>query len=151
MRRFARLFWLALVIVAAILSLILIPPWLRVLITPQAFHRSVVGFLLCLEVAYLVVVPACLIGALFTAFVVYRARKTGTNRTAAARGLLVCGSCLLVLGLAEGAIAAWSGWIVRTSTPAESALGRMEDPELPSQFAESKDDANFNLVVVGES
>ena len=65
--------------------------------------------------------------------------------------MLICGSCLIVLGLAEGAVVAWSAWTERTTAPAGSVLGRKKDPELPTQFAESGDDAGFNLTVVGES
>ncbi len=151
MRRFGRLFCFALGIGAGIIALMLVPPWLRVLIPSRVFHRLVVGFLLGLEVAYLVVVPACLIGALVMGIVVYRAPRTGTSRPRAARGLLACVSCLLVLSMAEGATAAWRAWTLRASAPTGAVFGRVKDPELPTRFAEPSGNAEFNLVVLGES
>ena len=79
MRRFGRLLCVALGIVTGIVGLILVPPWLRVLIPPQVFERHVVGFLVGIEVAYLVVVAACSIGVLVMGRVVYAARKGGRN------------------------------------------------------------------------
>lgn len=151
MRRFGRLFWFAFGIVAGMMALLLVPPWLRVLIAPQAFHRNVVRFLFSLEVAYLVVVPASLIGALVMGIVVYRGRRTGTSRPGTARVLLACVSFLLVLGIAEGGIAVWHAWTLRTSEASAAVVGRVADPELPTQFAEPRGNAEFNLVVVGES
>jgi hypothetical protein len=88
--------------------------------------------------AYGVALVAALCGAVFLAARVVRGRRRGLARPFAARGLLLCLSCLLGMALIEGAAASWREWLRRV-------------PALPTRFPEPSPPGEVSILVLGES
>jgi hypothetical protein len=145
--RAGRIWWAALGCVAGVVALLAVPPWVRVFVSPLAMQRAAVAFLVGLEFVYGLVLGAALLGGLVLGCILWRARARGKTRTKAARGLLVCGSTLFALFLAEAAAGAWEAWTHRMP----AFPGKPGALELPTRFADREGDAVVNLVVVGES
>jgi hypothetical protein len=76
-------------------------------------RRASIGLLGTLLAGYLAVLPAAVIGTVVSGGL---ARRAGRNRVVAVRGMLLCGSTVLGLGLAEAGAAAWLAWIHRLPT-----------------------------------
>ena len=69
----------------------------------------------------------------------------GMRRPMVARGLLLCGACVIGLAFAEAFAATWRAPI--RSIPSVPS----RDPELPTRFAETGNNSEVTLVVLGES
>ena len=108
-------------------------------------RRASIGLLGTMLAAYPAVLPAAVMGMVISGWLVWRAGRTGVgttggpSRAAAARWLLLCGSTVLGLGLAEAASAAWLAWIHRL-------------PTLPGRFvAPARPGDAVSIVVIGGS
>ena len=126
------------------LRLLLLPAWFRVLWSLMPIRQITIGLLVGLKIAYGVVLVGSLIGAIVLGGIFWLGRRRRMSRPMVARGLLLCGTCLIGLALAEAVAAAWRA--PARSMPAPPA----GDPALPSQFAEN-DDNEVTIVVIGES
>jgi hypothetical protein len=128
-----------------------LPPWLALLISSQSFHEAVVLFLVGLKFAYIAALTVSLAGCLVFGWMLNRARRRGTPRKGAARGLVACVSCLLAIALGEAVITATSAWKQWRSARSMARSGLAEDLELPTEFAPTGDADEVTLVVLGES
>ncbi len=136
MARWLRLVGLASGIALTAAMMLVLPPLLSML--PRPVQRAVTeGFLRVLLIAYVAVLACAVPGAVAFAVRVYRARRRGVRRPWAARGLLLCASCLVGLVLLEASAVAWRAWVHRM-------------PALPTRFAAAPGD-EVSLVVIGES
>jgi hypothetical protein len=143
--RLARLALLGVGCAAALAGALIVLPWLRVPSIQNALRARAIAFLIALEVAGWLVLVASLFGTVACGALVHATRRRGMSRPWAARGLLLSVSCLFALALAEGASAAWTMWSGRFEGAAAN------DPVLPRQFSDPKDDAQATVVVMGES
>jgi lysophospholipase L1-like esterase len=131
----------------------------RVRVRQQTLWQGALWFLVGLEVVYGVTVVATAVAIPALVVVLRRARRRGRRPGWAARGLLLCVSLVLGLGLAE----AYAGLRQaraphlpppRRPTPQAPGLSRLIDPReiaLPATFANDDGDGAVELVVVGES
>jgi hypothetical protein len=143
--RLSRLVWMAVGFALTAAAVMIALPWLRAMLAPSAPRKAILGFLIVLEVTYIVVVLLGLIGALFFGMRFWRVRRERMSRVTASRGLLLCVCCLITLALGEGVSATWrasSRWDLSSTV----AL-----PELPEQFPEPTDSDEVSIAVLGES
>ena len=110
--------------------------WLKVIGPPRHYPRYLaIGFLEAFLAGYFIVLTAVVLAMVILGSVVWRSR----SRSKAARWLLLCGSIVLGLVMAEAAAAVWLSWIHRL-------------PSLPHRFAEpAHPDDEILIVVIGES
>jgi hypothetical protein len=89
-------------------------------------RRAMIGSLGTMLAGYLAILPAAVLGTVLSGWMVWRAGRPGAktarsrrvrpSRARALRWLLLCGSTLVGLGLAETASALWLAWIHRLPT-----------------------------------
>ena len=85
---------------------------------------SALGFLVALYSGYLAVLAMALLGAAALGWLCLRHRRSrGRVRLALARGLILCLSLLVGLGLAEVSAAIWLGWTHRVPDLADERSG----------------------------
>lgn len=144
-RRLGRLARMALAPFVAIVAILVGPPWFRAIVGAGSWNRTIVGFLVGLEVAYVAALAIAGLGAVVFGVLFRRARRRRQSRPWLARALLACGVGLVALALAEGTAAAWQAWTHRTPALATA------DPTLPERFAESSPDDEATVTVLGES
>lgn len=144
-RRTLRLAGAAVAVVLAASALAIVPAWLVVIVPPAAWRRAAVMFLWAMLIFQVALLFVALIGAAFAGVSLVRARRANRPRSAAARLLLFCCSCLIGLGVVEAGAAAWDAWAHRY-------------PALPTRFADdasrqaaSPGERAINILVVGES
>jgi hypothetical protein len=98
---------------------------------------------------YLVVLPAAVVGLTVFGWLVWRAGRPGASgrearsgplsRATAVRGLFLCGSLVVALGLAEATASVWLAWVHRL-------------PDWSARFAKSPQPREeVSIVVIGES
>jgi tetratricopeptide (TPR) repeat protein len=144
-RQLGRLAWLGIGIPGAAMTALFAAPWVPLWWGSLPLRPAIIILLVALEVLYVVVLAGSLLGAAALGAVCWRARRRGTRRPLAARGVLLCGACLISLALAEAIAAAWRA-PARSAPPTPAS-----DPSLPTEFAEAKADSEVTLVVLGES
>jgi hypothetical protein len=140
-RRIVRRLCIAVGIVAPILGVLVIPPWLRIF-TPSAFLPNV---LTSLEAVYSAAFVAALVTAPLMGFRIYVGRGKGRRTANAARALLLCGGCLIAFAAAETTAA------LRLSVMHGVPSLSPGDQELPSQRSDPGGETETNVVVLGES
>jgi hypothetical protein len=149
--RLRELIAVSLVLGAFIAAVLVALPWLGLIITPMVRRKATLGFLIGLEIVYVLALAALPAAAVIFGTMLWRARRSGTGAKAsprgllgrpfaerkaamghtAARGLLVCVSSLVAISLAEVVVG-----IGRARTEFVSAPARAE-AELADRFAET--------------
>jgi len=138
--------------------------WLRSMLPRAFFLKAELVVLITVEIIYGATAALSILGALLLLPLWLRGRRTGKSRPVVARALLLCGSLLVGVVLAEAASAAWQRRLhARTPMPV-GGLGitedidaawrlpaSLEDPDLPTQFPDSPDDCTVDIAVLGES
>ncbi len=119
--RILRVILTAFALSAAVAAVLVALPWLGFIITPMIRRKATLGFLIGLEVVYVAALAALPAGAVIFSSMLWRARRSGTESKAAVRGFLgrtfaerkatmghtavrglsVCVSSLVAIGLAE--------------------------------------------------
>ena len=123
----------------SLLGAMLIPPWLRATIPEHAFRRAAQTLLLAAQPAYGVTLALLVTALGMGSPTLIRARRRGQSRPWVARGLLLCGSALLAIVVAEAAAGFWRA-------------GAHRLPALPTRFDdESEANRALNVVVIGGS
>ncbi len=121
--------------------------------------------MIALEIAYGIAVVASSLGAVLTAALLLKRRGKAATRRKLARGLLLCGSLVLGLLLAEATSTLWLRRAHRASAvPAgglRPAASRSKAPgsspesaakvNAPDIFPEAPDDRTIDIAIVGES
>jgi hypothetical protein len=126
----------ALVVVLAVAGACAVGPWLAYIPQPVA-RRLTEGILRALLIGYAATLALAVFGTTALGLLIARARRQRRRTPVLARGLLLCGSCLLGLVGMEAMAAAWLGWTHRL-------------PSLPTRFPVAPDDS-VSIVVIGES
>ena len=106
-RRTRRLAPLLVGSVLAVGPVLFVLPWIPVWITPSRLRRVAIALLLGIKLTAGVVLVGGLIGVIVLGGLWFRARQTGKRRPLVARGLLLCGTCLIGLSLADAIAATW--------------------------------------------
>ncbi len=150
-RRLCGLIAMSLVLGAFIAAALVALPWLGVMITPMIRQKATLGFLIGLEIVYVVALAALPAGTMLFSTMLWRARRSGTEANAAARellhppfakrkatmghtaarGLSVCISSLVAIGLAEVVVGLGRARTELARAPAHAG------PELADRLAES--------------
>ena len=135
LRKYARLVILAAAVVLAPAGLVLLG--IRYQILPRSDRRAIVEVALrVMLVGYAALIVGSALGVVVFACGVSRAKRRGHRASWRARGLLLCSTNLMALGLAEAGAAAWLAWMHRL-------------PSLPTRFEPS--DGTEHIVVIGGS
>ncbi len=136
---------------ALIAAVLVALPWLAVMITPTIRRKATLGFLIGLEIVYVLALAALPAGTMLFSTMLWRARRSVTEakpggrgflgRTfadrkatmgrAAARGLSVCVSSLVAIGLAELVVGLGRGRSELAVAPAQAEAelaDRVADP-----------------------
>jgi lysophospholipase L1-like esterase len=133
--------------------------------TPQwVFWKIGLVLLLITEVAYCIAALLSLIGSLACGVLLLTRSRRRVARGVVARGLLLSGSTLAALALAEAGSAVWQERSHRGTTLPTGGLGKAKRnsgkvaiaelpviDELRSDFPDSHDDRQIDVVVLGES
>ncbi len=102
----------------------------------STLRRALIGLLGTMLTGYLAVFPSAVMGTVISGWLAWR---SGWTRAGAVRWLLLCGSTVLGLGLAEAGAAAWLAWIHRL-------------PSMPGRFAApTRPGDEVSIVVIGGS
>jgi hypothetical protein len=126
----------ALAVILVVAGAWAVGPWLAYIPQPVA-RRLTEGTLRALLIGYAATLTMAVLGTATLSLLIARARRQRRRTPVLARGLLLCGSCLLGLVGMEGMAAAWLGWTHRL-------------PSLPTRFPVAPDDS-VSIVVIGES
>ena len=130
-RRIFRLIWPLLDLAFVVFVAMVAPAWLMAIL-PFGFTRYIMAnVVFAIQIIFGVVLLVGTIGTLSLGAVFLFARHKGRRRPIVARGLLLCGTCLIGVVLAEG-VALAVGAPPR-SLPAPPA----RDPALPTTFDEN--------------
>jgi len=129
-----------------------------------SFLQSKLVLLSVAEIIYGAIAVLSLPAALSLGLFRMRGRRAGKAQRVAARALLLCGSLLVGVVLAEASCAAWQARILARAPMPVGGLGTseesgsswrlpasLEDPELPTQFPDIADDHAIDVAVLGES
>ena len=143
-RRFFRLISIAIALSVAVAMVLLLIPWIGVLVTPAVLRRGTIGFLVGLEIAYVVALAGLVAGGVTCGALIRRVRGMGQTGERP-RGLLLCACSLMSIGMAELATGLRHSWIERAERSAAA------DPALPERFAEAPREPDVTIAVVGES
>ncbi len=150
-RRLSGLIAVSLVLGVFIAAALVALPWLGVMITPMIRRKATLGFLIGLEIVYVLALAVLPAGTMLFSTMLWRARRSGTGSDAAARelsrlpvakrkaamghtaarGLSVCMSSLVAIGLAEVVVGFGRAKTELGSAPADGGA------ELSDRFAES--------------
>ncbi len=137
---------LALAVALAVPISLFILRRLPTLFTRQTLMKATVGFLVLLDVAYILIVLTAVVGVAVIGFLLYRSRRRGNRRPSLVRGFVVCFSCLVSATLADGIAAGWRAWSERL-TPLTYGISTPS----ASQVSDPSENAVVNVTVVGES
>jgi lysophospholipase L1-like esterase len=163
-RRIARLALLAIASAAAICILLLAAIWLGHLLSTAVLVKAELLLLATIEIIYAATAVLSFSGFAILALVWVRGRRRGDQRPAAARLLVLTGSLLCGVVLAEATSAAWQTHrFARTAMPV-GGLSAADDPRsmwripaslelprLPTEFADPPGDPVIDIAVLGES
>ncbi|MGO9470384.1 MAG: hypothetical protein ACLQVF_40330 [Isosphaeraceae bacterium] len=162
--RFGRLAILTIASASVACLLLLGGIWLRSFLSRSFFLRAELFGLIVVEITYGAMAMLSFLGVLLLLPLWLRGRRTGKIRPVVARALLLCGSLLFGVALAEAASAAWQRRLNALTPMPVGGLGpaeesesswrlpaSLEDPELPTRFPDSANDRTIDIAVVGES
>ncbi len=163
-RRIGRLAFLTIVSASVACLLLFGAIWLLSLLSRVFFLRAELVALIAVEILYGAMAVLSFLGALSLLPLWLRDRRMGMFRPIVVRALLLCGSLLLGVALAEAASAAWQRRQSALTPMPVGGLGTveesesswrlpasLEEPDLPTRFSDSADDRTIDIVVVGES
>lgn len=143
-RRIFRLIWPLLDLAFVVFVAMVAPAWLMAIL-PFGFTRYIMAnVVFAIQIIFGVVLLVGTIGTLSLGAVFLFARHKGRRRPIVARGLLLCGTCLIGVVLAEGVA------LVVGAPPRSLPAPPARDPALPTTFDEN-DNSDVTLVVLGES
>jgi hypothetical protein len=145
-RRLRRLALAALIIAVSVAFLVLLPRRYPGVFTRQTLLRGAVGFLVLLEIAYLLVVLAAGAGVAASGILLYWSRTGSARSLSRFRGLALSIGCLMAALLAEGIATGWHSWSQRM-IPLTYGVASSSD----SQVTEPAEREEVNVTVVGES
>jgi hypothetical protein len=135
-----RLLVIASALTAMILAALVIPAWFFAIVPRSQVARAALVLLLAAQPAYGVVLVVLVAGLVTLGPTVIRARRHGQSRPRITRLLLLSGSGLLAIIMAESAAAGWRAWANRIP-----AL-----PDAPARSGDASRD-DVKVVVIGDS
>jgi tetratricopeptide (TPR) repeat protein len=143
--RLLRLIFVALVSSAVLVAVLIASQWIGVFITRSIVRRATIAFLVGLEIAYVVSLVGFLAGTASCGALLWWAPRNRTKWQPPARGLLLCVSCLMAIGLVELTVG------VRRSSSARADSAPDAERDLPDRFSEPARAGELTLAVLGES
>ena len=143
-RRIFRLIWPLLDLAFVVFVAMVAPAWLMAILRFGFTRYLMANVVFAIQIIFGVVLLVGTIGTLSLGAVFLFARHKGRRRPIVARGLLLCGTCLIGVVLAEGVA------LVVGAPPRSLPAPPARDPALPTTFDEN-DNSDVTLVVLGES
>jgi len=160
-RRLRRLGLWTIGLAPIVLVMIVTVLWLQSVIPKWVYWKAGLIFLVVVEIAYGITMVSAVLGIPVQGLLMYRNRRSGAGRAASARGLLLCVSLLLGLMAAEAVAGVCLARSRRaTAMPVGGLTRRFRSRRLPllplktglpTEFPDSKEDKDIDLVVIGES
>ncbi len=152
LHRFRRLIPVSLILVGFVAAVLLALGWAGVRIAPRMRQQTTLAVLIALEITYVGASAVLGCGAVISGVLLWRAHHTRTNRRGPARGLLLCVSSLITIGLAELVVG-----LGQSGTTGASESAQMAVLPSPAELAgyrgatEPSREREVTIAVLGES
>jgi hypothetical protein len=163
-QRIRRLAVVTVALTAVVSALLFASIWLETWLTGTFLVKAELVVLVAVAIIYGLTAVLSFLGAAFFGLIWLRGRRKGKSQPYVARALLLCGSFVVAVVLAEAASAFWQnrrlgrmpvpvGGLPTTEDPGATwrIPASLELPELPTRFPDPPDDRTIDIAVLGES